>query len=290
MLSQRLVMPQRQQTWKIALIVLLLIVFTAVLTITSPGGADYEASFYPAAREVFAVRNPYNIHSFLTPPWTLIPVLPLALLPYHLGRALFAILNLVALGWVLHRLQAKPIAAIAYLLSPPVLQCLLNANIEWMPLIGLTLPPRYGLFFVLAKPQTGWVVALFWLVDAWREGGLKQVIATFAPLTIVTLLSFLFFGFWPLEFLTAGDSTWQANWNASLFPLTIPVGLALIVYALRTRQINAAFAAGPCLSPYLMMHGWGNVLVSLFQRNAEMVAAVVGWWAIVVIQATGIGL
>lgn len=288
MLSQHLVMTANSQLWKIALIALLLVVFTAILTIASPGGADYEASFYPAAREVFALRNPYNIHSFLTPPWTLIPVLPLALLPYNLGRALFAIINLIALGWVLYRLKAKPIAAVAYLLSPPVLQCLLNANIEWMPLIGLTLPPRYGLFFVLAKPQTGWVVALFWLVEAWRDGGFKQVVTTFAPLTLVTLASFLFFGFWPLEFLSAGDSTWQATWNASLFPLTIPVGLALIVYALRARQVNAAFAAGPCLSPYLMMHGWGNVLVSLFQRNAEMVAAVVGWWAIVVIQAIGL--
>src|SRR5690606_38971700 len=72
-------------------------------------------------------------------------------------------------------------------------------NIDWLPLVGFVLPPQIGLFFILIKPQMGLAVALFWLVEAWREGGLREVIRVFGPVGAALALSLALYGLWPLR-------------------------------------------------------------------------------------------
>lgn len=170
----------------------------------------------------------------------------------------------------------------AFLISPPVLHSLLNANLDWLPLLGFTLPPVYGLFFISVKPQMGSVVALFWLVQSWRIGGWRRVLADFAPFGIVFALSLVVFGFWPSHFREI--QVYSQGWNASLWPGSIPVGLGLAVAALRRRELRFAMAASPCLSPYVLLHAWTGALASLSTLSAEMIAAVVGLWIVVLLR------
>lgn len=255
-------------------------VLVVLLANTLPPGIDWHDTFRPAALEVLAGRSPYRNPGFVYPAWAILPMLPLALLSEQIGRAILFLISAAALIIVAYRMGARPLALCMFLLSPPVLHELLNANIDWLGLIGLVLPPQLGLFFVVIKPQIGSAVALWWLIEAWRDGGAKEVIRVFAPVTIALSLTFLLFGFWPLAYLERVDY-W---WNASLWPASIPVGLALIVSAIRHRDIRFAAAASPCLSPYVLLHSWTGALVAVIRNQWEFLAAVVGLWILVIIR------
>ena len=266
------------------LIVLATIVLGGTMSVYLPPGVDWHNTFRPAARELLLARNPYKIEGFFYATWALLPIVPIALLPENVGRAVFLLVSMLAFGFTAYRLGAKPVALLAFLLSPPVIHCLLNANIDWMPVLGFVLPPQIGLFFVVIKPQVGFAVGLFWLVEAWRKGGLREVVRVFGPVTAGLLASFIIFrsaGFWPLRF----SHTLTFWWNASLWPMSIPVGLALLVAAIRKRRIEYAMGAAPCLSPYVLFHSWSGALVSIVSLEAETVAAVIGLWVLVIIRA-----
>jgi hypothetical protein len=252
-----------------------------LLSLYLPPGVDWDLSYRPAALAVLQLRDPFQVPEYRNAPWALLPILPLALLPASVGRAIFFLLSVVMTGYSAQRLGAKPLALTAFLLSPVVMHGWLNANIDWMVLLGFSLPPRWGLFCLAIKPQEGSTVALFWLVEAWRTGKLREVVRVFWPVTLALLISFAIYGFWPTHFGRV-LSEW---WNASLWPLSIPVGLALAVTALRKRDIRYAMGAAPCLSPYVLFHAWAGALVALAELPAEMLAAVIGLWALVIIRA-----
>ena len=281
----------RQKPWLSALLIVLFGLLIGLMTWVLPAGADWHETFRPAALALLHGNSPYGLangveasfkaSNFYNAPWTLLPLLPLALLPEALGRALLLMGTLIAFAYTAHKLGAKPLATTALLLSPPVVHCALVGNVDWLVALGFVLPPQIGLFFVLVKPQMGWVVALFWLVEAWRTGGWRAVLRTFAPVTGVMLLSFVIFGLWPLR-LERQLSIW---WSASLWPMSIPVGLGLIAAALRQRRIQFAMAASPCLSPYLMMHSWVAALLAIVTALPEMLAVVAGFWILILLRA-----
>ena len=175
------------------------------------------------------------------------------------------ICGLASYAFVAYKLGAKPIAIIFLLLSPLVMHVLLNGNMDWLAVLGFIMPPQFGLFFISIKPQIGIAVAPFWLIEAWRVGGWKQVLRTFAPFTIVLLLSFAIFGLWPLE--AVHENVTGVFFNASLWPMSIPVGLALFVAAMRKRKIEYAMAASPCLSPYVLFYSWGGALLAIISST-----------------------
>ena len=265
------------------LIALATMVLVGAMSVYLSPGIDWHDTFRPAARELLFARNPYKIEGFFYATWALLPMMPIALLPENVGRAVFLLVSMLAFGFTAYRLGAKPVALLAFLLSPPVIHCLLNANIDWMPVLGFVLPPQIGLFLIVIKPQVGFTVGLFWLVEAWRKGGLREVVRVFGPVTAGLLVSFIVFGFWPLRF----GQTLTFWWNASLWPMSIPVGLALLVAAIRKRRIEYAMGAAPCLSPYVLFHSWSGALVSIVSLEAETVAAVIGLWVLVIIRAVG---
>ena len=161
---------------------------------------------------------------------------------------------------------------------------MLNGNVDVLPVLGFILPPYIGLFLVAVKPQMGIVLAFYWLVQAWREGGGRRLLAVGGPITAAMGLSFLVFGVWPLGF-ERELSHW---WNASLWPLSIPVGLALTAASIRLRNERFAFAASPCLSPYVLLHAWSGALISVVSLQWETIAAVVGLWIVVALRAFGL--
>jgi hypothetical protein len=250
-----------------------------------PRGVDWVDAFRPAAWELLSFRSPYNVAGFFNPPWALIPLLPLALLPEAVGRAALALVTLASVAYTAHRLGGSKIAVVFVLISPPVMHGLLNANIDWLALLGFVLPPWLGLFFVSTKPQIGVAVVLFWLVEAWRQGGWRQVFRTFWPVTLAGLLSLLLFGPWPLR----SQQEVALWWNASLWPLSIPLGLVLVVAALRRRKIEYAMAAAPCLSPYVLFHSWVGVLMAVVASTPETIAAVVGLWILIAMKILKLG-
>lgn len=125
-----------------------------------PPGIDWRDTYRPAALALLRGQSPYSVDIFFAPPWALIPLLPFAMLPESIGRAVLFLLALVCYAYTAFRLEARPPALAAFLASPVVMHGLLNSNIEWLPLLGFVLPPQIGLVFVTIKPQIGLAVAL----------------------------------------------------------------------------------------------------------------------------------
>ena len=265
------------------LIGLLTVALVVAASTYLPPGIDWRDTYRPAARALLSGKSPFSVDIYFAAPWSLIPLLPLALLPLNVGRAVLLLVSIVTFAFVAYRMGAKPIALVVFLLSPPVLACLYYGNITWLTLLGFVLPPQIGLFFVAIKPQVGFAVALFWAVEAWREGGICRVARLFWPLTVLMLVSFALFGFWPLHFLDYPGHV--RTYNASLWPSSIPVGLALLIASIRKHDIRFAMGASPCLSPVALLHTWSGALVAVVASTTEFVAAVVGLWVLVVIRA-----
>jgi hypothetical protein len=271
-----------------------------------PPAIDWHTVFLPATREVLNGRSPYTVAGYYYPPWAILPLLPFALLPEEVGRVFLIVVALAVFAYVAQRLGASKIALIAVLVSPLVLHEVLNGNIDWLAVLGVVFPPWLGLFFIVIKPQVGLGVIIFWLVFAWKEGGVKKVIKTFAPVSIAYGVSLIVFGFWPLTINKALILWWNTNiwavsipvgmqhiWdlqsvvNSSFWPLSIPVGLALLVTAIRKNDIRYAMGASPCLSPYVLFHSWVVILLAIISSTPETVAAVIGLWILVLIRIRG---
>lgn len=130
-------------------ILLVLICLLAVAAVWAgarylPPGIDWRDTYRPAARALLSGKSPYTVDIYFAAPWALLPLIPFALLPETIGRAVLLLVGLIAFAFTARRLGAKPLSMTAFLLSPPVLHCLLNSNIEWLPLLGAVLPPPRG--------------------------------------------------------------------------------------------------------------------------------------------------
>jgi hypothetical protein len=244
---------------------------------------DWTNTWRPASLLLLSGRSPYLNKWFFGPPWALFPLLPLALMPETVGRVILLAACFMLFALAALRLGAGRLALVAFLLSPVVLHSLSTGNLDAFVLFGAVLPPWLGLFFVSIKPQMGLPLALLWAVEAWRAGGIRQILRTFAPVAVALALSFVLYGPWPLAMLhsgLAGTSLVDRPWNASLWPWSILPGLALGALALLRRSTREALAAGPCLSPYLSFQSWAAALVALARRPWWMVAASAGLWAL----------
>ncbi len=273
---------QAQLRILLPLLAIVAVVMVAALALYFPFGPDWRDWYYPASRELLSGGNPHDLANPLrNPAWILVPLLPLAVLPVKIGGAIFLLMSISGFAYAAYRLGASPRAMGSFIASPPVLHCLLNGNVDWIPLVGATLSPQIGLFLVVAKPQIGMTIALFWLIEAWRKGGVREVVRVFAPVTVAFLITFALFGFWVRSW-TDNLGQW---WNASLFPWSVPVGLYLMVRAIREREIKYALPAGPALSPYVLFHSWSAAAIAVVSSDRWALAVCLGLWVLILLRA-----
>jgi hypothetical protein len=140
--------------------------------------------------------------------------------------------------------------------------------------LGLYYLPQIGLFFILIKPQVGFAVALYWLGLSWQSGGIRQVLKVFLPIVVMYLLSFMVYGYHPLF----GANLIDIHYNVSLWPWSIPLGIFLVVFALKSKKINWSMLASPLLSPYIAFHSFHGVFLALVRTPIFLVLAVVFVW------------
>jgi hypothetical protein len=247
----------------------------AIFYLLMDTGADWQGALLPACRELLAFRSPYDQFNFFNPAWALLPLLPLSFLPDKVGSVILSITNVMVFAYIAHRLKARPLIVILIATLPPVLY---STNIDWMVALGLIMPPQIGLFFVLVKPQVGVFIALFWFSQAARYG-VREVLRTFAPVTVAFILSFIVFGFYPLKWV-GQLSLLDNHWNIQIFPYGIPVGLVLIGTSLRNKQLGLSATAAPFLSPYSLMWSWPVAVLGLLPDAFITTLAIAGIWII----------
>jgi hypothetical protein len=275
-----LTLDRTRAEWVLLGLVTLVAVGVVLAAAYLPPAVDWDRHYVPAVQALVAGRSPYAGTGFVNPPWTLLPLLPFAA-DVTAGRAGLFVLSLAVYAVVAVRWGASPVALGLFLVSPTVLHTLLNGNLEWLVLLGLLLPPRWGLFLVLVKPQVGAGVAVWWVAEAWREGGWSEMIRIISPVTAALATSLVVFGLWPLR--AAGHpGQW---WNASLWPWGLPLGGGLLTYGVWKRDVRAALAAAPFCSPYVLLHAWTGAVLALVGRTWALALVVVGLWGLVLLAA-----
>lgn len=272
--------PLANRNLQAILVVLVFALLTGLLARFLPPAVDYHGAFRPAALEILHGRSPYNAEGFFNPPWTAVLLIPFAVLPENVGRALMVIAALGVYAYVAHKLGANKPTLILLLLSPPSLHGILNGNIDWLAVLGVVLPPWLGLFFLAIKPQVGMIVVLYLFVAEWRKGGLLRVLKTFLPVGLASVLSIVIFGPW----FTKVSNEINLAGNSSLWPMSLPIGLTMLVATIRKNEIRYSMAASPFVSPYVIMHSWIGAFLALAPKPYEATAAVIGMWIVVALR------
>jgi hypothetical protein len=232
-------------------------------------GYDWVCVFRPAVITLFHGHTPYT-GLYFNPPWILLLLSPLALLPSELGAAAIAVICAAAFAVAGARLGMSKTSLLFLTFNLFMWLDARQGNIDWLVALGAILPPQIGLFLVVTKPQAGIAIVIFWFIEALRQGGIRQAIRVFAPVTVAYLLSFILFGWWiiPPGWLVPHQL------NYSLWPVSLPIGLALLAVALKKRDIRRAITASPFLSPYVLTMTWSLAILGL--EGWEIAAAVIG--------------
>jgi hypothetical protein len=241
------------------------------------GRGDWTLYFRPAIKAMLSGQSPFTIPGYYNPPWTLLPLIPLSFVPTRIGAAIIVILHPFLFTYISYKLGAKPLVALAVGLSWPVLLSSISTNIEFMPFLGLLLPPQLGLFFFLTKPQMGIGPAIFLVVMAWRKEKTRGLIKLLLPITSVTIFSLLLYGFWPIDMMSASNN----EWNISLWPWSIPIGVLIIYITVHKNNFRGSAVASPFFSPYITASAPSALLIAaLSSAKAILVLFVLSWvWA-----------
>lgn len=212
---------------------------------------DQTGIFMPAAR---SVANPYLVEGFFNPPWAALLLLPFGLLSLPLAALAQLVVYFVLLTLVIHKFGGDRRAVLIALTSFVALNSATELNAEWMVLIGLLVPERYSLPFLLIKPQT----ALgYFFSFSWRE----MVRAVLVALLFGVVALLLWGHVLPTMIEQAGDAAAMSRpFNAAPMtligaPLSILLGVGIGFFALRRHDPILCILAWVFFMPYLALYG-----------------------------------
>ena len=106
---------------------------------------------------------------------------------------------------------------------------------------------------------------------------------------VLLILSFIFYGLWPLQLIKMPNNLTQVSHNLwlNLWPSTIPVGVGLLLVGLRKKDEKMLLASSPFFSPYCpistLIGLWMMLAVKLETWILYVVLA--AWWGADILQA-----
>jgi hypothetical protein len=276
--------------WKAKEIVIIFVVAGILITTFAlsplPGGDDWE-TFRGSALRILEGSPLYGekvTHGYYSnPPWVAFLLIPLSLLPFRWGWAILSIASLALLVVLCRRWKFGIWKTILVVLSPATFYVILHGEIDALVLAGILLPRETWILFALTKPQVA--IGMFFGV------GWQRVVKGIILTIIVLLLSFLFFGFWPLELIQQPMPFVDAAHNLfyGLWPFQIPAGLAILLWGIRRNDERFLIAASPLLSPYAatssLLGPW--MAIASYLKSWEASLVFLTWWAAVVYRMLG---
>lgn len=245
---------------------------------------DWHLTFYPASKMVLA---PYSvaepISSFVNLPWLAVILMPFSLFTAKTALAINTGLSVMVFGVLVLKRGGNHWSLLLLITSAPFLALLANGTIEWVMALGFLLPAEIGLILLAIKPQSGGMVGLHWFMES------KNKLTLVLPLITVFVVSFLLWGFWPVDMLTNIQKV-KANgmdgWNWSLFPWLLPVGIGLLMYITKVKSANAELLATistVCIAPYFGPSSLAIPFALLASKHRRI--SIITWvvlWAIMI--------
>ncbi|MCA9911159.1 MAG: hypothetical protein KC519_21045 [Anaerolineae bacterium] len=241
---------------KLIIAVVMALVWWGVIFALKPLNAlnvltDQYGIFLPAAR---MVQDPFQVAGYFNPPWTAALLLPFSLLPEPLAVLFQLIVYFVLIALVIHRFGGSRGAVLLALTSFVAFDSALELNIEWMVCIGLLLPARWSMPFLLVKPQTAFG---YYLGIDWRETLRAALVAA-----LVIGLSLLIWPDWitqMIDQIRSGALTARTYNLAPMSlvgaPVSVLIGLFLAWRAVKRRDPVLSIFAWVFFVPYLALYG-----------------------------------
>jgi hypothetical protein len=247
-----------------------------------PGGDDWEV-FRTAVQRMVHGQAIYGVRlgtlqtHYYYPPWVLVLLSIPGLLPFNWGFALIRALSFILALVIAWRFRLSLVKQVLILLSPPMLYILLHGQVDVLVLAGIIfLPPSWWLIGSITKPQ----VTLAFLFGIPRKEWPRAILIT----AMFGLVSLILFGLWPLALLNQPKDILHLGHNiwGGLWPYTLPVGLALVFFAMQQQDLRFIMSASPFFMPYAAMSSLIGPWITLSSLLKDWQAAVVlgVWWAV----------
>jgi hypothetical protein len=197
------------------------------------------------------LANPYQIINFANPPWAAVLLAPFSLIPLPLAVLLQMCLYFAILAGAVFKLGGNFRTVVIALTSFLALQSAFELNIDWLVCLALLVPPTYSGPLLIIKPQVAPGYVLSFKPRDWVKAGLV--------LALVVLVSFILWGFWLSPMQAEASRIASRTYNIAplaLLPpiLSIAIGVALAVWALRRRDPVIGVFAGLFFVPYIAFY------------------------------------
>ncbi len=194
-------------------------------------GYDF-AIFWEAARAFIAGESPYVVQGFFSPLPFLMPIVPLALLPYAVAFVVWTVLNFLALVTLTRRRTLRA------LLMLPVLFALWVGQVDLIIIALAFSGTWWGVALATLKPQLAMWLVPFFAVSWWRAGKRATLLKMLSTVILIYLLPTILQPRWWTAWLSATPPILQyAEHASSLFGISalldppIPIALSFAAIA-----------------------------------------------------------
>ena len=282
--------------WIRLLVAAALAVALVVLVVFLPPAYDFHTVFRPAVWSWLRGETIYKIgtqeHAFLNPPWMLVLLLPFALPPEPLGRALLLVFTAAVFAWALRSSRRRRVALVLTLVSFPSLVLAWNGQLEGISLLGICLASlglsrespwalSAGLVTMSTKPQQTLLVALFmlWHARRWSRRQWARVAVLPAAAAGFAVAGFGFDWLTVMADASAGYAGGWVNTSWAWRFLGQSSPLLAIAWSVGVGMAALLLTAGRARSPYaLALIATANILASPYVATQHLVVPLVAAW------------
>ena len=243
---------------------------------------DWKEVFYIAGQQPLAIYDAGSWqHAYNNPPWLAWILAPFTLFSTGTGLALWVTISIIVTFWGLRQQGAGMLTVLLVLLSPGFFRLIVHGQIDAFIYFGFVLlqekslrRQQLGLLLMSIKPQIlgfGALVHFVYSPQRWR---------LIAPTAVLTLISFLIYGFWPLHIVQNSQWVLDAFFNISPWPYGIPIGIILLSLGLWKRNDHLGALSTLFLTPYLATHSlfpYTAVLMPLIAKKWQVLLFILLW-------------
>jgi len=223
------------------------------------------------------LAHPYTLSAFVNPPWTLVLLLPFSFMPLPLATLIQMGLYFGIITAIIFKFGGNLGSVLIALISFIVLDNAIELNIDWIVCIGLIVPSAWSAPFILVKPQEA--------IGIFASYSRQMLIRAGLVLLAVSLIALLIWGLWPVAMWNAiRQSLSSPAYNIAPLhllpaPLSIAIGLTLLVIAYKKRDPVRAIWGGLFLVPYVALYSlllpWA--LLAVRHPRLALLISVVMW-------------
>jgi hypothetical protein len=225
------------------------------------GGFDWRRDIGPAARQWWPTPWRAGVNGLPLMPWAALLLSPLGGLPDRVATTVTNGLSVIVVALSLRRFGGPDWMALPVLATPIGYWLFRNGQTEWLMLTGLLFYNGLDVLVLILKPQ----VAAGVIVSRLRRAG-AHWLAYLLPALIMGVVSLIIWPGWPVGILNFAPVLLSGEWNSSLWPWSMVVGLGCLWRAWQTGDDRWGVVATPFMFPYVNLPSYVGVLIVLAAR------------------------